>query len=157
MLAGCASFPLPPTALMAANDQLIVLENSSGPFCGRCDHLKITALSNGRVWIEQGYWAGFYRDWRVKRRLVQTSPERFADFREALRPHRPKGQLALNGMPPCKTFMHDTSGVRVEWKDDTGSDELILVFGCDRETTRTMADAIIAAPGLLGIVALKMP
>ena len=156
-LAACVSVPRSPTAPSGVSDQLITLENEPGPFCGRCDNVKITALSDGRVWMEHGYWAGNYRDWRVERRLEQVLPERFARFREALRPYRPKGELALQDKPPCKTFQPDVGGARVEWKDATGEDKLILNFGCDPEGKRAMADSVRAAPDLLGIAALKMP
>ena len=156
-LVACASVPQPLTAPPEENGQLITLENEPGPFCGRCDNVKITALSDGRVWIEHGYWAGSYRDWRVERRLEHVPRERFARFREALRPYRPKGELALQEKPPCETFWHDVDGARVEWKDATGADKLILNFGCDPESKRPMADAVRAAPDLLNLATLKMP
>jgi hypothetical protein len=156
-LAACVSVPPPPIAPLVASDELITMENEPGPFCGRCDNVKITALSDGRVWIEHGYWAGRYRDWRVERRLEHALPENFARFREALRPHRPRGELALQEKPPCETFWNDVDGARVEWRDANGTDRLILNFGCDPASKRAMADALRAAPNLLGIATLKIP
>lgn len=156
-LAACAGVPRPPTMPLARGEVLIKLENEPGPFCGRCDNVRITALSDGRVWIEHGFWQGKYRNWRVERRLVQTTPERFASFREALSPYRPKGELSLQDKPPCHTFWFDVDGVRVEWQDASGTDRLLLNFGCDPESNRAMADALRAAPDLLGIARLRIP
>jgi hypothetical protein len=156
-LSSCATVSRPPTAPLAASEELITLENEPGPFCGRCDNVKITALSDGRVWIEHGYWAGRYRDWRVERRLEHVSLESFTRFREALRPHRPSGELVLQGKPPCETFWNDLDGVRVEWRDGAKSDKLILNFGCDLETKQAMAEALRTAPDALGIATLKLP
>ena len=103
------------------------------------------------------FWQGKYRNWRVERRLVQTTPERFASFREALSPYRPKGELSLQDKPPCHTFWFDVDGVRVEWQDASGTDRLLLNFGCDPESNRAMADALRAAPDLLGIARLRIP
>ncbi len=48
-------------------------------------------------------------------------------------------------------------GVRVEWKDGTASDKLILNFGCDPQAKQAMAEALRAAPNVLGISTLKLP
>lgn len=156
-LAACVGGLKPPTAPLNAGGSLITVESESGPFCGRCDKVKITALSDGQIWMEHGYWAGPYRDWRVERQHIQGAPERFARFRDALLPYRPTGTLALQDQPPCTTLWNDVDGARVEWKDAKGSDKLLLNFGCDPETRRAMADAVRAAPDLLGIATLKMP
>jgi hypothetical protein len=156
-LAACADVPRAPTGPLAAGDELITLENESGPFCGRCDTVKITALSDGRVWIEHGYWAGRYRDWRVERRLEQVPRENFERFREHLRPYRPSGELLLQGKPACDTFWSDVDGVRVTWRGTTGNDKLVLNFGCDPEKMRAMAEALRAASGALGIRTLQLP
>lgn len=155
--AGCTSVPPAPTVPPAAGDELIIIRNEPGPFCGRCDSVKVVALSDGRVWVEHGYWAGKYRNWRVERRLEQASPQSFARFREHLIPFRPHGQLVLDDKPPCETFWHDVDGVRVEWRDSNGADTLIFNFGCDPKTKQAMAAALKAAPDLLGIDSLKIP
>jgi len=142
---------------LGAGRALITIESEPGPFCGRCDTVKIRALSDGQIWIEHGYWAGHYRDWRVERRHIHGSPERFAHFRGALLPYRPSGTLSLREKPPCETLWNDADGARVEWKDAGRTDKLLLNFGCDPETRKAMADAVRAAPDLLGIARLKMP
>jgi hypothetical protein len=133
------------------------MESHPGPFCGRCDSVKITVLSDGHVWIEHGYWRGDYRDWTVNRRRERVSVESFALFRERLRAHRPNGELVLRGKPPCETFWHDVDEVWVEWRDRRRADKLIFNFGCDPETRRGIAEALRAAPDALGIPTLKLP
>lgn len=65
VITGCASMK-PPADLPGGG--LITYETSPGPFCGRCDTLKLTVASDGRVWIEHGWWAGAYSDWTINRR-----------------------------------------------------------------------------------------
>lgn len=119
--------------------------------------MTITALSDGRVWIEHGYYAGSYSDWTTDRRRVRISPERFATFREHLRPYRPHGELDLYGQPACAIFWNDVDGARVIWRDAAGSDKLVFNFGCDPETRLKEAQALRAASDLLGIADLKLP
>jgi hypothetical protein len=147
----------PPTVPIATGGQLITVENEPGPFCGRCDTVKVTALSDGRVWIEHSYWAGHYTDWTVERQRERVPVENFARFRDQLSRYRPRGVLALNDKPPCDTFWNDIDGVRVEWRDGANSDKLFLNFGCDPQGKRAMVEAVKSAPGLLGISTLKMP
>jgi hypothetical protein len=109
------------------------------------------------VWIDHGYWAGRYSNWRIERRLEQVYPQNFANFRNRLRAFRPRGELALQGKPACETFWNDVDGVRVEWRDAAGADMLLLNFGCDPNAKHDMAEALRSAPDLLGIASLKMP
>jgi hypothetical protein len=113
--------------------------------------VKVTAQSDGRVWIEHGYWEGRYTDWTVERRLEHVPIGNFAKFRDQLSRFRPHGVLALNQKPPCKTFWNDVDGVRVEWRDQASDDKLFLNFGCDPQENRAMADAVKSAPELLGL------
>ncbi|WP_428682572.1 hypothetical protein [Sphingopyxis sp.] len=119
--------------------------------------VKITAVSDGRVWIEHGYRTGKYRGWRLERQLEYVTPDKFARFVQALRPYRPKGELSLQDRPACQALWNDMDGVRVAWIDANGTDKLIFNFGCDTDSNRKMADALRAAPDLLGLASLKMP
>lgn len=152
-----ACVPAPPTSPLAMGQELITIENEPGPFCGRCDTMKVTASSDGRVWIEHGYWAGHYTDWTKERRLERVPISNFLRFRDQLARYRPRGVLALNQKPPCETFWNDIDGARVEWRDSNRDDKLFLNFGCDPDGKRIIAETVRAAPDLLGISTLKMP
>lgn len=156
-LSSCAIVPAPPVRPIAEGDELITLENEPGPFCGRCDSVKLTALSDGRVWIEHSYWAGRYQDWTTERKLVRVPTASFQRFRDHLSRYRPHGVLALNQKPPCATFWNDVDGARVAWLDRTGQDKLFLNFGCDPEAKKAEIEALKSAPALLGISTLRMP
>ncbi|MEZ6023764.1 MAG: hypothetical protein R3C16_10220 [Hyphomonadaceae bacterium] len=134
----------------------VTFETYPGPFCGRCDTTKITVADDGRAWIEQGYWAGDYRDWRVTRREAQISAESLARFRARVDEYRPRGQLALDDQPPCQTFEADNSGINIAWRDERGADRLAYNFGCDSEVRRAMADALRTAPALLEVPGLRI-
>ena len=136
---------------------LITIRSEPGPFCGRCDSVTMTVLSDGRVWIEQGHWAGRYNNWVVERQLERVPVENVVHFRDRLSRFRPHGVLVLTDKPPCETFWNDVDGVRVEWRDGDQTDKLFYNFGCDPETKRAMTEALKSAPGLLGIPKLKMP
>lgn len=155
-LSGCANLRPPPTHPMP-NGELISVENQPGPFCGRCDSVKVTVLSNGRVWTEHGYWAGRYTDWTIERRLRRVSLATFLRFADRLRPFRPHGQLSLNEQPQCARLASDFDGAQVQWRDRAGSDKLILDFSCDPQVRQAMAVAIRDAPELLGFRGLRMP
>jgi hypothetical protein len=154
-LATCAAGPRAPAAPRTPGEELIAIESSPGPFCGRCETLKLTASSTGQVWIERGYWAGEYSIWQVRRRRVRVTPERFAQLREHLRPHRPQGELLLDRPEACSYFEDDAGEVRVEWRGGGGDSRLRYDFGCDGDTRRAMADALRRAPRPLGIHGLR--
>jgi len=149
---GCSTTFPPPT-----NAQWISLETSSGPFCGRCDSTKIFVLYDGGVWIEQGHWAGNYRDWRVHRRKSQVSPEALANFRARLDAFRPEGTRWLRDPEDCSSYWTDQPEVKIVWRDDKGDAPLWYNFGCDQEKFREMADALKSAPALLEISNLSIP
>lgn len=156
-LAGCSYFAPPPRSPPSPDGQLITLENRPGPFCGRCDNVKIIASSDGRVWIEHGYWLGQYSDWTVERSLRRVHVTAFAQFRDNLSPFRPNGTLSLNDQPQCSELSTDFDGAEVRWLDATGNSRLALDFSCDPKVREAMANTIRAAPKLLGISGLKMP
>jgi hypothetical protein len=153
LVSGCA--PLNPPAELAGG-MLISYETESGPFCGRCDGTKLTVASDGRVWIEHGYWAGRYRDWTIERRQVKVSPEQFAAFQQRLEPYRPEGTLELNDQPQCEEFWTDMAGVRVSWRDGGKESRLLYNFGCNPTANAAMRDAINAAPSALNIKGLTV-
>lgn len=157
VLAGCSYFTTPPRSPPSPDGQLITLENQPGPFCGRCDNVKIIASSDGRVWIEHGYWLGQYSDWTVERSLRRVPLMVFAQFRDKLSPFRPNGTLSLNDQPQCAELSTDFDGAEVRWLDATGSSRLALDFSCDPKAREAMANAIREAPKLLGISGLKLP
>jgi hypothetical protein len=128
-----------------------VIESSQGPFCGRCETLRLTASSTGQVWIERGHWAGEYSIWQVRRRRLRVAPARFAKLRDHLRPHRPQGDLLLDRPETCSFFEDDLGGVRVEWRGGGGDSRLRYNYGCDGDTRRALADALRTALRPLGI------
>ncbi len=156
-VAGCAYFAPPPRSPSSPDGQLIKLENRPGPFCGRCDNVKIIASSDGRVWIEHGYWLRRYSDWTVERSLRHVSVMAFAQFRDKLGPFRPHGTALLNDQPQCTELSSDFDGAEVHWLDATDSSRLVFDFSCDPKAREAMANAIREAPKLLGIGGLKMP
>lgn len=142
------------TALPVDGDW-VSYETYPGPFCGRCDTTKITVYYDGRTWIEQGHWAGNYRNWRVSRGSAEITREALATFRARLEAFRPSGVLGLNDRPSCETFSSDSSGLIIVWHDQLGSARLDYNFGCDPETRRAMREALVAAPTDLGIPGLR--
>lgn len=147
LLTGACATPPPPVDL---SGDVIIYETSPGPWCGRCDTLKITAAADGRVWIERGYWAGDYRDWRQSRQLVVHSPEEVAAFRAVLEPHRPRGELLLQD-EGCETFLTHMENRRIVWRSAGGVDLLAYNFGCDANKRGQLRDDLNAAPDALGI------
>lgn len=134
----------------------VTFETYPGPFCGRCDTTKITVSNDGRVWIEQGHWAGDYRNWRSTRREAQVSAETVTRFRARLDEYRPEGELILADQPPCATFNTDNSGVHITWRDEQGEGRLDYNFGCEWEERRAMFEALKTAPALLAIPGLRV-
>lgn len=153
-LAGCV--PLTPPASLPGGT-LISYETESGPFCGRCDSTKLSVGSDGRIWIEQGHWAGRYEGWTVYRRMVKVGLKRADAFKRALEPYRPEGTLALNQQPPCKEFWTDMAGVRVSWIEGGKTSHLFYNFGCDPAAYKAMRSALDGAPSTLGIKGLSIP
>lgn len=153
LVSGCASSDRvgPPSAV-----QGVTFETYPGPFCGRCDNTKITVANDGRVWIEQGYWAGDYQTWRTTRQEVQISAEALRRFRVRIDDYRPHGEVVLADQPPCATFETDNSGIHVIWRDERGEDRLDYNLGCDWEARRAMAEALKTAPALLEIASLRV-
>lgn len=146
-LAGCVAIE---EATPAPAGETITYKTSSGPFCGRCDAITIVADSGGRVRIEEGHWAGRYRDWRTKRRTIQVSAEQIVRFRETLAPWRPAGELILAG-PACQTYVPDADEIDVTWHGGGDDARLHYDFGCDAKARSEMAKALRAAPAALGL------
>lgn len=124
--------------------------------------MKFTASSTGRVWIETNTWAyppeGDIRNRfpQVVRRVVRIAPERFAAFREQLRPYRPVGELMLDRPPACEMIENHSEGVIVRWQGSGENGQLIFDFSCDPERRRAIRDALQTAPALLGIPNLRL-
>jgi hypothetical protein len=137
--------------------ELVTYETRPGPFCGRCDTLKISAASNGRVLIEQGYWAGDYRDWRVVRRSLRVKRAQFARFRSHLAPYRPVGEHWLRDQEGCTPFMTDMPEILVSWRGSGADGRLWFNLGCDPEKWAPLARALTTAPTHLGIRNLPVP
>jgi hypothetical protein len=134
---------------------MIIYQTMPGPWCGRCDTLKITAAEDGRAWVERGWWAGRYEDWRVKRELLTVTPEQLADFRALLDQHRPNGELWLRDPPECRVFYTDDEERSVSWRRADGEDKLWYNFGCDPETRSALRNDLEAAPGALGVAGVS--
>jgi hypothetical protein len=152
-ISACATSTEPKSGLVG---EIVTWENEVAPFCGRCDNLKLQIASDGRVWIEQGHWAGHYRDWRVHRSFAKITPERVSAFRAAIDPFRPAGLRSLDGQS-CKNLWSDMPGVWVSWKTGSATDELRANFGCVPEVSAEMAAALSRAPDLLQVPGLQAP
>jgi hypothetical protein len=150
MAASCAT-PVAPSPDNLPGEA-IVYETSPGPWCGRCDTLKITAAADGRIWVERGWWAGNYKNWRKKHEALTVTPERLAAFKALLDQHRPRGALWLREPGPnCEVFWSDSEERIVSWWGPKGEDKLWYNFGCDPETKAALRNDLKAAPEALGI------
>lgn len=147
LLSGCASSREP----QRASEDRILYATSPGPFCGRCDSLKLTVWPDGRVSVERGHWAGRYTDWRVSRKSLKATPEQAALFRQLLAPYRPAGAVRFDGPPHCATLTDDLPGVGVTWLEARREDHLEFSFGCDTETRSLVVEVLRGAPALLGV------
>jgi hypothetical protein len=137
--------------------ELISYTTMPGPFCGSCDSVTITALSDGRVWIEHGYWAGEYKDWEKTIQHTRVSAEQFARFRGLLMPYRPTGDLWLRDKPPCATFWTDMPELKIVWRGGGRDGSLWFNYGCDPATHEAMIKAFDEAPSALGIERIPRP
>ncbi|WP_370339346.1 hypothetical protein [Parvularcula marina] len=135
----------------------VSFETRPGPFCGRCDSLKLTVFYDQHVLVEQGYWRGDYEDWQVSNRLVKVSPTALSNFLDRLAPHRPKDILVLREESQCESFWTDHPEVFVLWRDAKGYSQLHYNYGCDRELRQQLAEALSSAPRLLEITGLENP
>lgn len=142
-LAGCATLPEIPEGL-----EKIAFEPQPPPFCGRCETTNFVAVSDGRVWIERGYWVRDHKDWRVSRRLVHTSPEQFVLLRERLEPYKSPRSTG-SSETDCGSYISDNDGAIVTWSSNGVETRRVFDFGCldDRE----MNDAVRNAHDVLGI------
>jgi hypothetical protein len=50
----------------------------------------------GRAWIERGYWAEDYENWRERREIITVTAERLACFKPLLNAHRPHEEIMLH-------------------------------------------------------------
>ena len=161
VLAACTGTPESATRVPGSSAELISFDASGGFDCGRCDSFKINAYSDGRVWIEHGYWAvergGEYSDWQVVHRLDRVAPERFRRIRDDLRPYRPDGTLFLGDAKSCEIDATDNGDLRVEWHGPRSDADLRIDTGCVSKRLQPMMDAIMAAPGKLGLRDLPEP
>lgn len=120
----------------------ISFEEQPPPFCGRCETTSFIALSDGRVLVERGYWAGDYRNWRTRRRTIDTTPEQYSRFREALAPYKPTRDTAPSD--DCATGLSDQDGVIVRWSEDGTEVYRYFDFGCLDDPV--MNEAVRRAP-----------
>lgn len=142
--------------------ELISIENEPGPFCGRCDSVKVTAYSDGRALIEHSYWTdpeckGVDCNLVTQRYPRRITSDQFRHFRDQLQPFRPVGRATFQDKPPCRTLLYDVDGVRVQWRGAGPDAELVFNFGCDPQDRRDIAKALREAPAKLGIPKLWMP
>ncbi len=147
------------TTPWAANttSERITYATSQGPFCGRCESLKVVAAVDGRVSVERGHWAGRYKVWRVSRQMFRVLPEQVALFRERLAPYRPAGSVRMNELAQCNTLTDDLPEVSVTWSGPDRDDHLTFAFGCDFDTRVSMREALRDAPAALGLQSPLMP
>lgn len=146
LLAGCAGSP---AFDVPQGMDRIAFEEQPPPFCGRCETTSFIALSDGRVMVEQGYWAGDYRNWRTRQRIIETTPEQYGRFREALAPYKP----ARSAPPPdCATGLFDQDGAIVRWFEDGTEVYRYFDFGCldDPESNdavrRALQELVVGGP-----------
>lgn len=145
-LAGCVSIGEPP------NVERINYQYSPGPFCGRCDSRQFTVTVDDRVWIEDGHWAGRYRDWRVKRRVVPLPRGAFGAFKAAITPYRPTATIERQtDGEQCAVFLTDGDEIQITWT--SGASEVTRVFesGCRDRDKIAAYDAVREAVAALAL------
>ncbi|MGV9010781.1 hypothetical protein [Brevundimonas sp.] len=148
-LGSCTTIP----GVSAADQLEIVYETSPGPFCGRCETLKISVSPEGRVWTETGKWAGDHKDWHRERLELSVSPEQVRNFRTQLQSLRPDGEMRLvGGESTCESHMTDQPMVRVTWRDSNQTDNLDFDWGCDHDYRRAEREILWRAPEALGLL-----
>lgn len=147
-LGACASTPWVP---IPTHLERITYRPEGFPFCGRCETTEVTIAEDGRIWVTTGFWAGDYEDWREQRRAINSSPDTYARFRDALAPYRP----AIERIPSASgefcsgEFIADGGGgAIVTWSDATGSVQRIFEAGCqdDAPMVRAVRAARAALP-----------
>lgn len=148
-LAACASTASEPRAIEVGSISYEV--TSVGPFCGRCETVKFTIAPSGRTSVERGHWAGSYRSWRIERSRLQVSPDRYAALRDSLGGYRPSGTLQRNSSTNCATFTEDLPEVLVTWHAADHHDQLRFGFGCEKDQTAMMREALRNAPSFVGV------
>lgn len=148
---------IPPLDSLSPDQDYVTYKTFGGPYCGACHTTTLIVAYDGQVWIEQGYWAGHYRNWRTFRRKVQVSKEVLAQFLERLEAYRPTGDVMLTSSPPCVSYINHSDGVRIKWQIDGDESELNFEFGCDFEFRAEMRKALKTAPALLEIPNFSMP
>ncbi|MGZ8370444.1 MAG: hypothetical protein ACXWVH_05250 [Caulobacteraceae bacterium] len=132
--------------------EMISYSAAPAPFCGRCESLDLTVSADGNLLIELGYWAGRYRDWRVRRARKRITAEQFKAFREILAPFRPIGARELReGSPFCETVLTDQGESSVRWVGGGPDASLKYDWGCDPERWRSLRDALRKAPKIVGV------
>jgi hypothetical protein len=147
VLASCSSLPnaqmVPPAGVA-----LILLQDESRPFCGRCETSTIVAMSDGRLWVVRGYWAGHYSDWRSTHKRLPVSAAQFDLLTQKLAPLRAKGDVFVDEKQQCSP---DQGGLTVRWHDASGTDSFHYDFGCDNQLNRETVNALRAVRHILGI------
>ncbi|WP_343714027.1 hypothetical protein [Inquilinus sp.] len=161
MLAACATTQDSSTHSSDSGVEQISFEAEPGFGCGRCDSFKIIAYSDGRVWIEHGYWAvekdGEYSDWQIVHRRDRVAPERFRRLRDDLLPYRPDGTVLLGDEASCRIYATDSGGLHVKWHGPSSDAHLRIDLGCVSETLQPTMNAVKVAPSKLGIPDLPEP
>ena len=143
-LSGCATPPAPGGGVV----ERISFRPSPPPFCGRCETTAFTVGADGEVRIEKGYWAGSYRDWRIRRTVKHVTAEQFAAFKRRLAAYKPAGDV-LEGERGCQSYLSDNDGVVVEWSGDGEARRRVFDFGCLDD--RAMNETVRGAPSVLGL------
>jgi hypothetical protein len=124
-LFGCAQS----SATIPTDGFLLVVRESPPPFCGRCDVYTISLAPDGRAWLERGWWAGDYADWRTAVTELRTSRARNANVLESLSIYRPAGERSIDDSS-CLNYVTDSGAFTVEWRDGAKPDRLSLDRGC---------------------------
>ena len=138
-LASCVHVPELP---LGPEGELITFDVGRGPFCGDCLTFKLAVASDGRAWMQTGWWAGKYSDWQTSTRAWRITPDQYAKFRALLAPYRPKGEQHLF----CS---NDGGDVSVKWRGGGPDGMLLYQFGCGEPNE--MQQAFSTAPRELGL------
>ncbi len=123
----------------------------TGPCFGTCPVYTITLGPDG-----QGIFRGERHTSVTGERRFTATPEQVRAFRALLQRYRPKGRRLIDrGEPGCREAATDNATIDVHWQVATGQpSDLRFYLGCDIRKNRAMADALLAAPGLLPVTDL---
>ena len=141
-----------PSIPQAADGELITYRTDAGFCIGECATSELLVSSDGQAVLRLHRRVGYhYREDEVRTRRLHVTPDQLADFRAELERVRPKGELALDNVPPCTSLVSDAEEYDVHWRSNGREDHLVFNVGCEAVGSDEIWKALGVAPALLGL------